>query len=163
MRMIAPADLNAYFQNLRALWLECGGQIWEGSENVPATQILAIQPQRSEADEDWLQLAKDLAYTGISKEHSVLKAFIYEELQKRLRSKTAHVRKSPFTSKSAYTTKKIVRKVVSKALSKLVRHCSSCRKARHTKVNCPRVKQTKKVNYVYQDEVEDPDDSEEET
>src|SRR6266498_758283 len=162
MRMIAPADLNAYFQNLRALWLECGGQIWEGSENVPATQILAIQPQRSEADEDWLQLAKDLAYTGILKEHSVLKAFVYEELQKRLGSKTAHMRKSPFTPKSAYTTKKVVRKVMPKTSSKLVWHCSACRKAGHTKINCPRLKWTKKVNYVYQDDIEDSEDLKEE-
>ncbi|PKC54177.1 hypothetical protein RhiirA1_403806 [Rhizophagus irregularis] len=32
----------------------------------------------------------------------------------------------------------------------------------HTKVNCPKGKRTKKVNYVYQDEVEDPEASEEE-
>ncbi|GBC01824.1 hypothetical protein RclHR1_43490002, partial [Rhizophagus clarus] len=34
--------------------------------------------------------------------------------------------------------------------------------AGHTKVNCPRLKRTKKVNYVYQDEEEDPEDSFEE-
>uniref|UniRef100_U9URV3 Uncharacterized protein n=1 Tax=Rhizophagus irregularis (strain DAOM 181602 / DAOM 197198 / MUCL 43194) TaxID=747089 RepID=U9URV3_RHIID len=34
--------------------------------------------------------------------------------------------------------------------------------AGHTKVNCPKGKRTKKVNYVYQDEVEDPEASEEE-
>ena len=39
---------------------------------------------------------------------------------------------------------------------------SACGKAGHTKVNCPKGKRTKKVNYVYQDEVEDPENSEEE-
>ena len=87
---------------------------------------------------------------------------IYEELQKRLGAKTAHVRKSPFAPRSAYATKKVVRKVTPKTSSKLVRHCSACGKAGHTKVNCPRLKRTKKLNYVYQDDVEDPEDLEEE-
>ena len=77
-------------------------------------------------------------------------------------AKTAHVRKSPFALRSAYATKKVVRKVAPKTSNKLVRHCSSCRKAGHIKVNCLKGKRTKKVNYVYQDEIEDPEDSEEE-
>ena len=64
--------------------------------------------------------------------------------------------------RNAYAIKKVVRKVVPKTSSKLVRHCSACGKAGHTKVNCPKLKRTKKVNYVYQDEVEDPEASEEE-
>ena len=93
---------------------------------------------------------------------ATLENFIYGELKKRLGGQTAHVRKSPFTSRNAYATKKVVRKIVpSKASSKLVRHCSVCGKAGHTKVNCPRLKRTKKVNYVYQDEEEDPEDTEE--
>ena len=49
-----------------------------------------------------------------------------------------------------------------KAPAKVICHCSAYEKAGHTKVNCPRIKRTKKVNYVYQDEVEDPENSEEE-
>ena len=49
-----------------------------------------------------------------------------------------------------------------KASAKQTRHCSACGKAGHTKVNCPKGKRTKKVNYVYQDVVEDPEASEEE-
>ncbi|CAB5115633.1 unnamed protein product [Rhizophagus irregularis] len=68
------------------------------------------------------------------------------KLKLRLRGKTAHVKKSPFTSRSTYAIKKIVRKIVpSKAP---IGKASS--------------KRTKKVNYVYQDEVEDPEASEEE-
>src|SRR5205814_8081756 len=124
MRMIAPADLNAYFQNLRTLWLECGGQVWEESEKPPIQQIpgpygtpspsaerfngqaLVIQPQK---DDFKIRLARDLSYAGIVTDDTTLEKFIYEELQKRLGAKTAHVRKSPITPRSAYATKKVVR------------------------------------------------------
>jgi hypothetical protein len=103
-----------------------------------------------------------LQYTGIATDDATLEQFIYDDLQKKLGSRTAHVRKSPFELRSVNATKKVVRKVVpKKVVSKLVRHCSACGKAGHTKVNCPRLKRTKKVNYVYQDEEEDPEDSEE--
>ncbi|GES74097.1 hypothetical protein GLOIN_2v1772633 [Rhizophagus clarus] len=75
---------------------------------------------------------RDLAYTGIGTDDATLENFIYEELKKRLGGQTAQVRKSPFTPRSAYATKKVVRK------------------------------RTKKVNYVYQNKEEDPKDSEEE-
>ena len=93
---------------------------------------------------------------------ATLEKFIYDELKRRLGGTTAHIRKSPFAPRSINTTKKVVRKVVPKTTSKIIRHCSACGKAGHTKVNCPRIKRTKKVNYVYQDEVEDPENSEEE-
>ncbi|GBB99066.1 hypothetical protein RclHR1_03400018 [Rhizophagus clarus] len=115
------------------------------------------QPQK---DDFKIRLARILAYTGIGTDDAILENFIYEELKKRLGGQTAYVRKSPFIPKSAYATKKVVRKVVQKA--KQTRNCSACGKAGHTKVNCPKGKRTKKVNHVYQDEVEDPEDSEEE-
>ncbi|RGB37320.1 hypothetical protein C1646_757094 [Rhizophagus diaphanus] len=89
---------------------------------------------------------RDLAYTGIATDDATLEKFIYDDLQRR----------------SAYATKKVVRKVVPKVSAKQTRHCSACGKAGHTKVNCPKGKRTKKVNYVYQDEVEDAEASEEE-
>ncbi|CAB5380045.1 unnamed protein product [Rhizophagus irregularis] len=126
---------------------------------APSSQALAIQPQK---DDFKIRLARDLAYSGIATDDTTLENFIYEELQKRLGSKTAHVRKSPFTPRSAYATKKVVRKVVPKASAKQTRHCSACGKTGHTKVNCPKGKRTKKVNHVYQEVVEDPENSEEE-
>jgi hypothetical protein len=161
MRMIAPADLNLFFQNLRSLWLECGGQVWEGSELTPLQ--VSIQPQRSSvAEEDWFQLAKDLEYPGISKDQTVLKAYVYDKLGKRLGCRTAHVRKNPLAVlQIRYTnaTKKVVRKVTpKKVVTKIIHHCSVCEKVGHIKVNCPRVKQTKKVNYVYQAEGENSED-----
>ena len=93
---------------------------------------------------------------------ATLEKFIYDELKRRLGGTTAYARKSPFAFKSINATKKVVRKVVPKTNSKIIRHYSACEKANHTKVNCPRIKRTKKVNYIYQDEVEDPEDSKEE-
>jgi len=102
-----------------------------------------------------------LQYTGIATDDATLEKFIYDDLQKKLGSRTAHVRKSPFEPKSVNTTKKVVRKVVPKKVaSKIIRLCSNCRKAGHIKTNCPGVKRTKKVNHVYQDEVEDTEELE---
>jgi len=162
VRIANPADLNAFFTELNNKWLEAGGPSMtaQAIQQIPGpTQTLATQPKK---DDFKICLARDLTYSGIVTDDATLENFIYEELQKRLGGKTAHVRKSPFTSRSAYATKKVVRKVTPKTSSKHVRHCSSCGKAGHTKVNCPKGKRTKKVNYVYQDEVEDPEASEEE-
>ena len=61
-----------------------------------------------------------------------------------------------------YATKKVVRKVAPKKTIKVIRRCSVCGKTGHTKTRCSRVKHTKKVNYVIQDDSEDPEDLEEE-
>ncbi|GBC38333.1 hypothetical protein GLOIN_2v1772633 [Rhizophagus irregularis DAOM 181602=DAOM 197198] len=163
VRIATPATVNAFFTDLRNIWYESAGKRIQAPASTSVS--FTTQPQK---DDFKIRLARDLAYSGIITDDATLENFIYEELQKRLGGKTAHVRKSPFTPRSAYATKKIVRKIVpskapiGKASSKHVRHCSACGKAGHTKVNCPKGKRTKKVNYVYQDEVEDPEASEEE-
>ena len=182
MRMIGPADLDAFFQNLRTFWLECGGQVWEESEKppiqqipglygTPSSQALVLQKD-SQAEHDFIvRLAKDLDYLGVATDLSVLGPHIYDELGKRLGRKTAHVRRSPFSElqvRNTNATKKAVRKVVQKTpVKQIVRLCSVCRKAGHTKLNCPEanspgVKRIKKINYVYQDEVEVSENTEEE-
>src|SRR2546430_2335920 len=156
VRIANSADLNAFFTELNNKWLEAGGPSMtaQAIQQIPGpSQALAIQPQK---DDFKVRLARDLSYAGIVTDDATLEKFIYEELQKRLGAKTAYVRKSPLAPRNAYATKKVVRKVAPKTSSKLVRHCSACGKAGHTKVNCPRLKRTKKVNYVYQDEVKDP-------
>ena len=130
------------------------------------SQALAIHtPQKEKLS---VRLARDLQYSGILTDDETLEKFIYEELGNRLGNKTAHIRKSPFEPKNINTTKKAVRKVLQKApVKRIVCLCSVCRKAGHIKTNCPGVKKTKKVNYVYQNAEKDPitreppDDSEE--
>ena len=149
-------------------WLEAGGpsmttqaiqQISGPYETPSPSQALAIQPQK---DDFKVRLARDLSYAGIVTDDATLEKFIYEELQKRLGAKTAHIRKSPFAPRSAYATKKVVRKVAPKKTIKVIRHCLICGKTSHTKTRCPRIKRTKKVNYVIQDEADDPENLEEE-
>ncbi|GBB93305.1 hypothetical protein RclHR1_21480001 [Rhizophagus clarus] len=168
MKIANPANIDAYFTELKNLWLEHNPIISSSRMpygQVPIQQLVSsqetapIQPQKNDFK---IRLARDLAYTGIGTDDATLENFIYEELKKRLGGQTAHVRKSSFTPRSAYTTKKVVRKVIPKASAKQTRNCSACGKAGHTKVNCPRLKRTKKVNYVYQNEEEDPEASEEE-
>ncbi|PKC03006.1 hypothetical protein RhiirA5_452577 [Rhizophagus irregularis] len=156
VRIANPPTVNAFFTELCNIWHESAGKRIQAP--APTSVSFTTQPQK---DDFKIRLARDLAYTGIGIDDATLENFIYEELKKRLGGTTAHVRKSPFTSRSAYATKKVIRKVVPKASAKQTRHCSACGKAGHTKVNCPKGKRTKKVNYVYQDEVEDPEDSEE--
>src|SRR2546421_55320 len=118
-----------------------------------------IQPQK---DDFKVRLARDLQYSGISSDDAALEQFIYDELDRRLGGKSAHIRKSSFAPRSAYATKKVVRKVIPKKTIKVIRHCSVCGKTGHTKTRCSRVKCTKKVNYVIQDNSKDPEDLEEE-
>jgi hypothetical protein len=164
LRQANPANLDAFFTDLRRIWLESRGRIAEqpatpGPYGTPSLKLSTTLPQK---DDFKTRLARDLSYTGIEMDDATLEKFIYDELKRRLSGTTAYVRKSPFTPRSINTTKKVVRKVVPKSTSKIIRHCSACGKAGHTKVNCPRIKRTKKVNYVYQDEIENPEDSEEE-
>ncbi|GES93459.1 hypothetical protein GLOIN_2v1772633 [Rhizophagus clarus] len=168
MKIANPANIDAYFTELKNLWLERNPIISSSGmpyRQVPIQQLVSSQetaPIQPQKDDFKIRLARDLAYTGIGTYNATLENFIYEELKKRLGGQTAHVRKSPFIPRSAYATKKVIRKVVPKASAKQTRHCSACGKTGHTKINCPRLKQTKKVNYVYQNEEEDPEDSEEE-
>src|SRR5277367_5671113 len=135
-----PVDLNAFFTQLNDKWLEAGGlamatqviqQFSSSSQNVL---------QKNEALDNWLVLAKDLGYSGASKDPTALKEYVYNNLTNRLGYKTAHIRKSPFTEpqvRKTYTIKKVVRKVVPKGSAKVARHCSACGKVGHTKVSCP--------------------------
>ena len=155
-----PADLNAFFTELNNKWLEGGGPSMTARaiQQIPdPSQTLAIQPQK---DDFKVRLARDLQYSGISSDDAALEQFIYDELDRRLGGKSAHIRKSPFAPRSAYATKKVVRKVAPKKTIKIIRHCSICGKTGHTKTRCSRVKRTKKVNYVIQDDSKDPEDLE---
>jgi hypothetical protein len=163
LRQANPANLNAFFTNLRTIWLESRSH--DIDQHLPPIQSLsAFQPQTAEANKAYdfiIRLARDLQYSGILTDNETLEKFIYKELNRRLGAKTAHIRKSALPVRSTNATKKVIKKIVSKKSSKLARHCSVCVKAGHTKVNCPRVKRTKKVNHAYQEVVEESEDPEE--
>ena len=120
----------------------------------------SIQKDSQAEHEFIVRLAKDLDYLGIATDISTLDPYIYDQLGKRLGWKVSNVRRSPFSElevRNTNITKKTVRKVKQKApVKRIVYLCSVCRKAGHTKINCPEVKKTKKVNYVYQNAEKDP-------
>jgi hypothetical protein len=127
---------------------------------------LVLSTPASQKEDFKVQLARDLAYNGIAMDDETLENFIYEELQKRLGARTAHVRKSPFKEsvKKTYTTKNS-----SKKSSKSTRHCSNCGKEGHSKNKCTKgtkgtkSKKSKKINHAHRSESEDSNSSEEES
>src|SRR5581483_10455127 len=114
--------------------------------------------QQPVKDDFKLRLARDLQYAGIATDDASLEKFIYDELTKRLTKSVSHVRRSPFEPKNTYATKKGIKKV-----TKIIWRYSVCEKTGHTKVNCSastsKGKRVKKVNYAYQDDADDANDS----
>src|SRR5215216_90463 len=170
MRIANPAGIDAFFIQLKDLWLERNPSVSTGQIPIlHQPELQSILPTPIPLKDDFkIRLARDLQYARIATDDATLEKFIYDDLKKKLGKTTAHVRKSPFESRSVNATKKVVRKVVQKPpVKRIIRLCSVCRKAGHIKTNCPGVKTTKKVNYVYQNAEKDlitrepPDDSEE--
>jgi hypothetical protein len=153
LRQVNPGDLDAFFTNLRKIWLESRGRNMEGSSPISEGVGNIVTIQQPVKDDFKLRLARDLQYAGIATDDASLEKFIYDELTKRLTKSASHVRRSPFESKNTYATKKGIKKV-----TKIIRRCSVCGKTGHTKVNCSasKGKRVKKVNYAYQDDANDP-------
>ncbi|GBB96432.1 hypothetical protein RclHR1_27520003, partial [Rhizophagus clarus] len=105
VRIANPATVIAFFTDLHNIWHESAGKRIQAHTIAPVNYI--AQPQK---DDFKIRLVRVLAYTGIGIDDATLENFIYEEPKKRLGGQTAHVRKSPFTPRSAYATKKVVRK-----------------------------------------------------
>ena len=165
LRQANPADLNAFFTNLRKIWLESRGRNVGSSEQPSPAPIVTAPIQQPVKDDFKLRLARDLQYARIATDDVTLEKFIYEELTNRLSKSANYIRRDPFTPKNTYATKKVTKKAGPKVITKVIRRCSVCGKTGHTKVNCPASGKgvcVKKVNYVYQDESDDPPEVEEE-
>src|SRR5436190_1050663 len=101
MKIANPANIDAYFTELKNLWLERNPIVSTQLPIIPQLELLTTPIPKK--DDFKSRLARDLSYAGIVTDDETLEKFIYEELQKRLGAKTAHVRKSPFAPRSAYT------------------------------------------------------------
>ena len=113
LRQTAPANLDAFFTNLRTIWLETRGRNIEQAI-IPSQNQFTPLPQK---DNFKARLARDLSYAGIEMDDATLEKFIYDELKRRLGGTSAHVRKNPFTElpvRNTNATKKAVRKVIQK-------------------------------------------------
>jgi hypothetical protein len=158
LRQVNPGDLDAFFTNLRKIWLESRGRNDGGSNQPSSTPIVTVQ--QPVKDDFKLRLARDLQYAGVATDDVSLEKFIYDELTKRLTKSASHIRRSPFEPKNTYATKKGIKKI-----TKIIRRCSACGKTGHTKVNCSATgkgKRVKKVNYVCQNDADDPSFSDDE-
>ncbi|RHZ49279.1 hypothetical protein Glove_526g18 [Diversispora epigaea] len=156
IRITAPANLEAFFTELRNKLLESGGLsgISPSVSTLPIQQIPQFS-QKNDALEKFVNIAVRLRYSGDLSDPIVIHKFVETKLNKKYGSQTNHIKKKPFeqnnNTKRTYATKK--------KLTKIIYRCSNCKKLGHRKNNCPSLKdkRSKKVNYTYQSEPENSD------
>ncbi|CAB4420671.1 unnamed protein product [Rhizophagus irregularis] len=151
VRIAAPADLDAFFNELRNKWYESGGR------KNPIT--IVEQPQNRTALEKLADIAVRLGYTGDITNSVAIHTFIESDLTKKLGGQTQHLRRDHFGTGQ-------VKKVTKTTKSSPKRHCSNCGRTGHSKNKCPRSKRTKKVNNTHivdYEESESDEETDEET
>ena len=152
VRIAAPADLDAFFNELRNKWYESGGQ--------KHLTTMVEQPQSKFALEKLADIAVRLGYTGDITNPVAIHAFIESDLTRKLGAgQTQHLRRDHFGGRQ-------VRKVSKSVRSSPKRHCSNCGRIGHSKNKCSRGKRTKKVNNIHivdYEESESDEETDEET
>ncbi|GET64974.1 hypothetical protein GLOIN_2v1885507 [Rhizophagus irregularis DAOM 181602=DAOM 197198] len=151
VRIAAPADLDAFFNELRNKWYES-----EGRKN-PTT--IVEQPQNRTALEKLADIAVRLGYTGDITNPVTIHTFIESDLTRKLGGQTQHLRRDHFRTGQ-------VKKVTKTTKSSPKRHCSNCGRTGHSKNKYPRSKRTKKVNNTHivdYEESESDEETDEET
>ncbi|CAB4435830.1 unnamed protein product [Rhizophagus irregularis] len=104
VRLSAPANLDAFFTEIRNIWLESGGNV--GQQNNVPTHIsapLPAQPQRDRALELFADIGQRLGFSGNISKAEDIHNFVEQELYRRLGSVEAHLAK--LLEKSAPDTK----------------------------------------------------------
>ncbi|GET49787.1 hypothetical protein GLOIN_2v1885507 [Rhizophagus irregularis DAOM 181602=DAOM 197198] len=151
VRIAAPADLDAFFNELRNKWYESGGR------KNPTT--IVEQPQNRTALEKLADIAVRLGYTGDITNPVAIHTFIESDLTRKLGGQTQHLRKDHFGTGQ-------VKKVTKTTKSSPKRHCSNCGRTGHFKNKCSRSRRTKKVNNTHivdYEESESDEETDEET
>ncbi|RHZ84679.1 hypothetical protein Glove_78g138 [Diversispora epigaea] len=150
IRITAPANLEAFFTELRNKWLESEGL----SVNITYTTNSAIFPE-NDALEKFVNIVVRLGYSGDLSDPIAIHKFVETELTKKYGSQSNHIKKEPFGQNN--NTKRV--NATKKKSTKVIYRCSNCEKLGHRKNNCPSLKgkRSKKVNYTYQSEPENSD------
>ncbi|CAB4409510.1 unnamed protein product [Rhizophagus irregularis] len=151
VRIAAPADFDAFFNELRNKWYESGGR------KNPTT--IVEQPQNRTALEKLADIAVRLGYTGDITNPVAIHTFIESDLTRKLGGQTQHLRRDHFRTGQ-------VKKVTKTTKSSPKRHCSNCGRTGYSKNKCPRSRRTKKVNNTHivdYEESESDEETDEET
>lgn len=90
VRMAASANLNAFFDELRNIWLETAGGNME-QQNIQVTP----QPHNGESLQHIADIAVRLGYQGNTIDSKAMHDYIHNELSKRLSQTSQHIRKNP--------------------------------------------------------------------
>jgi hypothetical protein len=112
MRIADPGGIDAFFIQLKDLWLERNPSVSTGQISIlPQPQEIAHISQKDLSTEGKKaiaftnRLSRDLQYSGLTSDIDTLEHFIYEELTKKLGYKTAsHNRRSPFAESQVRNT-----------------------------------------------------------
>ncbi|RHZ78712.1 hypothetical protein Glove_157g64 [Diversispora epigaea] len=184
----APADIDAFFTNLKNIWLKRQPSTftYNGNRNLSVITTNSspipyqLQPQeiKNRSFDHLDSIAERLGYSdNASRNPDALANFIEDELYSRLGHANYNLRKEPFGqvredntrvitrastsgAKKVYATNKPAKKP--QKLTKVTYKCSNCGKIGHRKNKCPKLgKKPKKVNYTYQSEPENSDQEDE--
>uniref|UniRef100_U9SS16 CCHC-type domain-containing protein n=1 Tax=Rhizophagus irregularis (strain DAOM 181602 / DAOM 197198 / MUCL 43194) TaxID=747089 RepID=U9SS16_RHIID len=127
MRAVAPAGINAFFTNLKDMWLE-------RAPNLNGVKIIRAQPQNNDALEKMYIRAVRLGMpVDAPKDLTSLDNYINDELIRRL-----GVNNTNYTKLSKKYSQMV------NVVKKLAKHkCSNCGKTGHNSRKCPRKKKSK--------------------
>ncbi|CAB4376268.1 unnamed protein product [Rhizophagus irregularis] len=94
VRISAPANLDAFFTEIRNIWLESCGNV--GQQNNVLTHVsapLPAQPQRDRALELFADIRQRLGFSGNMSKAEDIHSFVEQELYRRLGTVEAHLAK----------------------------------------------------------------------
>ena len=179
MEITAPGDIDAFFTNLKNIWLKRQPSTftYNGNRNLPiiisnstpAPYQPQLKPQenKNRALEHLDSIAERLGYSDdASRNPDALASFIDDELYNRLGYENYHIcravhsvpRKEPFgQNNNTRAIKKVYTTNTKKKPVKVTYKCSNCGKIGHRKNKCPKGKRSKKVNYTYTNQSEPED------